>query len=94
MKPVEASIEAGAQAQQLINVECMEDFKDRPQVVIQFIASGLQQRISLELPVTLNKFFEPTVMNSEAFFGRWKNLNKLVFACLCLQSSLNDKFLL
>jgi len=76
VKPVEPAIEAGAQVQQLINVECVDDFKDRPQLVIQFIASGLQQRLSLELPLSINKFFEPTIMNSEAFFGRWKNLNK------------------
>jgi len=75
VKPVEPVIEAGAQVQQLINVECLEDFRDRPQLVIQFIASGLQQRLNLHFPITLNKFFEPTVMNSEAFFTRWKNLN-------------------
>lgn len=78
VKPVEPLIEAGAQVQQLINVECVEDFKDRPQLVIQFIASGLQQRLNMHFPLTVNKFFEPTVMNSEAFFTRWKNLNKLV----------------
>lgn len=75
MKPVEPVIEAGAQVQQLINVECVEDFKERPQLVLQFIASGLQQRISLEFPLSLNKFFEGTIMNTEQFFGRWKNLN-------------------
>ena len=76
VKPVEPVIEAGAQVQQFINVECIDDFKDRPQLVIQFIASGLQQRVQLHFPLTVNKFFEPTVMTSEAFFSRWKNLNK------------------
>lgn len=80
VKPVEPVIEAGAQVQQLINVECLEDFKDRPQLVIQFIASGLQQRLSIEFPLTVNKFFEGTVMNAEQFFGRWKNLSRYVFA--------------
>ncbi|KAI1285154.1 AP-2 complex subunit alpha [Halotydeus destructor] len=75
VKPVEPVIEAGAQVQQMINVELVDDFKDRPQLVIQFMASGLQQHLSLELPLSVNKFFEPTVMNSEAFFSRWKNLN-------------------
>lgn len=76
MKPVEPVIEAGAQVQQLINVECVEDFGDRPQLVLQFIASGLQQKLNLHFPLTLNKFFEPTAMDSEAFFTRWKNLNR------------------
>ena len=75
-RPVEPLVEAGAQVQQYINVEAVEDFKDRPQLVIQFIASGLQQRLNLHFPLTLNKFFEPTTMNAETFFSRWKNLNK------------------
>lgn len=76
VKPVDTSIEAGAQVQQLINVECVEDFKDRPALIVQFLLSGQEQRISLELPLSINKFFQPTVMNSESFFARWKNLNK------------------
>lgn len=75
-RPVEPLVEAGAQVQQLINVEALDSFRDRPQLVIQFIASGLQQRLNLHFPLTLNKFFEPTAMNSEAFFTRWKNLNE------------------
>lgn len=36
--------------------------------------SGVQQRFTLRLPLTVNKFFEPTEMNGESFFARWKNL--------------------
>lgn len=28
----------------------------------------------MKLPLTINKFFEPTEMNGESFFARWKNL--------------------
>lgn len=28
----------------------------------------------MKLPLTINKFFEPTEMNAESFFARWKNL--------------------
>lgn len=76
VKPVQPVIEAGAQVQQSLNVECIEDFKDRPSLIIQFSCDGSQQRIELELPLTLNKFFEPTTMNEQSFFARWKNLNK------------------
>lgn len=46
-----------------------------PTLTILFLYNGVQQRLSLKLPLTINKFFEPTEMNSEAFFTRWKNLS-------------------
>ncbi|CAG2107265.1 unnamed protein product, partial [Medioppia subpectinata] len=73
-KPVEPIIEAGAQVQQQINVECINDFSDLPTLLVEFSYNG-PQRFPLKLPLTLNKFLEQTVMNSETFFGRWKNLN-------------------
>lgn len=74
-KPVETGIEAGAQVQQLLNVECIEDFIELPALSIQFVYNNLPQQFRFQLPVTINKFFEPTEMNSEAFFSRWKNLS-------------------
>ncbi|XP_015930610.1 AP-2 complex subunit alpha-2 [Parasteatoda tepidariorum] len=74
-KPVEPTIDAGAQVQQQLNVECIDDFNEKPVLTIQFMYSNVLQKLSMKLPVTINKFFEPTVMNSEAFFTRWKNLN-------------------
>ncbi len=76
MRPVEPVIDAGAQVQQQINVECIDDFQDLPTILVQFVNNGVQQRMSLKLPATINKFMEQTVMNSETFFARWKNLNK------------------
>ncbi len=76
-KPVETAIEGGAQVQQLINVECIDHFASMPTLVVQFISNtNVPQKITLQLPITINKFFEPTTMNSENFFQRWKNLNK------------------
>ncbi|XP_054708680.1 AP-2 complex subunit alpha-2-like [Uloborus diversus] len=74
-KPVEPTIEAGAQVQQQLNVECIDDFSEKPVLTVQFMYSNVLQKLNMKLPVTVNKFFEPTVMNSEAFFTRWKNLN-------------------
>lgn len=42
--------------------------------MITFMYGGVQQRFTLKLPLTVNKFFEPTEMNGESFFARWKNL--------------------
>ncbi|CAM1326901.1 AP2A2 (predicted) [Pycnogonum litorale] len=74
-KPVEPIVEAGAQVQQLINFECVEEFQDPPTLIIEFLYNGAQQKLSLNLPVTINKFIEPTDMNSESFFTRWNNLS-------------------
>lgn len=63
--------------QQLINVECIDHFAAMPTLVVQFTSNtNVPQKVSLQLPITINKFFEPTAMNSENFFQRWKNLNK------------------
>lgn len=76
VKPVEPVIEAGAQVQQMLNIECIEDFKQRPGLIVQFTQNGVPHKFQLELPLSINKFFEPTTMNAESFFARWKNLNK------------------
>lgn len=74
VKPVEPAVEAGAQVEQMVNVECVEDFCDPPGLTVQFVYCGVQQQFALRLPVFLNKFLEPTAMNSDSFFSRWKNL--------------------
>ncbi|KAI5703090.1 hypothetical protein M8J76_015754 [Diaphorina citri] len=74
IKPIEPILDAGAQIQQLVNAECIEDYKDSPSLIISFIYNGVAQKITMKLPLTLNKFFEPTEMNADSFFARWKNL--------------------
>ncbi|OXB73804.1 UNVERIFIED_CONTAM: hypothetical protein H355_010350 [Colinus virginianus] len=36
---------------------------------------GTFQNLSVKLPITLNKFFQPTEMSSQDFFQRWKQLS-------------------
>uniref|UniRef100_A0A6B2EK83 AP-2 complex subunit alpha n=1 Tax=Phlebotomus kandelakii TaxID=1109342 RepID=A0A6B2EK83_9DIPT len=74
IKAVEPTLEAGAQIQQLLNAECIEDFADSPSIDLSFKHNGVHQKVNIKLPLTLNKFFEPTEMNGESFFARWKNL--------------------
>ncbi|CAG7726418.1 unnamed protein product [Allacma fusca] len=74
VKPVDSTVEAGAQAQQLVNIECIEDFIEYPNLVVTFLYNNVQQKLNLKLPVTINKFFEASDMNGETFFARWKNL--------------------
>ncbi|XP_033167686.1 AP-2 complex subunit alpha [Drosophila mauritiana] len=75
MKGVEPTLEAGAQIQQLLTAECIEDYADAPTIEISFRYNGTQQKFSIKLPLSVNKFFEPTEMNAESFFARWKNLS-------------------
>ncbi|KAH8281749.1 hypothetical protein KR054_002670 [Drosophila jambulina] len=75
MKAVEPTLEAGAQIQQLLTAECIEDYADAPTIEISFRYNGTQQKFSIKLPLSVNKFFEPTEMNAESFFARWKNLS-------------------
>lgn len=74
LKPVEPTLEAGAQIQQMMTAECVEDYCDSPALDISFRYNGLQKKFTIKLPLTVNKFFEPTEMNGESFFARWKNL--------------------
>ncbi|XP_043084685.1 AP-2 complex subunit alpha-2 isoform X3 [Puntigrus tetrazona] len=75
-KPVEPLIEGGAQVQQVINIECLTDFTDAPLLNIKFRYGGALQNLTLKLPVTINKFFQPTEMASHDFFQRWKQLSQ------------------
>ncbi|XP_078239799.1 AP-2 complex subunit alpha-2 isoform X2 [Pogona vitticeps] len=74
-KPVDPTVEGGAQVQQIVNIECLSDFMEAPFLNIQFRYGGTLQNVSVKLPITLNKFFQPTEMNSQDFFQRWKQLS-------------------
>lgn len=74
MKPMEPVLKAGTQIQQMLTAECIEDYLDAPSMSVSFMYNNVPQKITLKLPLTLNKFFEPTEMNGESFFARWKNL--------------------
>uniref|UniRef100_A0A669ED89 AP-2 complex subunit alpha n=1 Tax=Oreochromis niloticus TaxID=8128 RepID=A0A669ED89_ORENI len=76
-KPVEPLVEGGAQIQQVLNIECITDFSDAPLLNIKFSRyGGALQNLTLKLPVTINKFFQPTEMSSSDFFQRWKQLSQ------------------
>ncbi|XP_044125605.1 AP-2 complex subunit alpha-2 isoform X2 [Bufo gargarizans] len=74
-KPVETTVDGGAQVQQVINIECLQEFVDVPFLSIQFRYGGALQNFSVKLPITLNKFFQPTDMEAQDFFQRWKQLS-------------------
>ncbi|CAJ0563879.1 unnamed protein product, partial [Mesorhabditis spiculigera] len=78
-KPIDASVGAMAQVQQLINFVCVQEFNRMPILQISFNytqTAGGAARFDkfFYLPIFINKFFEPTDMTSETFFARWKAL--------------------
>jgi len=75
VKQVDSTVEAGAQFQQMVNVECVNDFIEQPDMNINFYYHGNPTTITCKLPISINKFIEPTEMTSEMFFSRWKNLS-------------------
>lgn len=75
VKDVDSTIEAGAQFQQMVNIECVTDFYEQPDMAITYTYNGETQSVNAKLPVSVNKFMEPAEMNAEAFFTRWKNLS-------------------
>ncbi|KAM9302192.1 AP-2 complex subunit alpha-2-like [Gastrophryne carolinensis] len=74
-KPVEPTVEGGAQLQQVVNIECTDDFVEAPVLNIQFRYGGTMQNVSVKLPITINKFFQRTEMEAQDFFQRWKQLS-------------------
>ncbi|XP_041093672.1 AP-2 complex subunit alpha-1 isoform X2 [Polyodon spathula] len=74
-KPVAPLVDGGAQEQQVLNIECLSEFTEAPQINIKFRYGAALQNLSLKLPVTINKFFQPTEMASQDFFQRWKQLS-------------------
>ncbi|XP_051885515.1 AP-2 complex subunit alpha-2-like [Pristis pectinata] len=74
-KPVDPILEGGAQVQQVLNIECISDFAIVPVLNVQFRYGRDLQNISVKLPITVNKFFQPTDMSAKDFFRRWKQLS-------------------
>ncbi|CAB3400253.1 unnamed protein product [Caenorhabditis bovis] len=93
-KPVEPTVAAGTQVQQLINFVCIQEFQKVPIIKIKFNytdRNGSPQHFdkNFYLPLFINKFFEPTNMTSEQFFTRWKSLGQNSQEC---QKIFNAKY--
>uniref|UniRef100_A0A2K5VZM7 AP-2 complex subunit alpha n=1 Tax=Macaca fascicularis TaxID=9541 RepID=A0A2K5VZM7_MACFA len=69
------AVDGGAQVQQVLNIECLRDFLTPPLLSVRFRYGGTPQALTLKLPVTINKFFQPTEMAAQDFFQRWKQLS-------------------
>ncbi|GAA6049489.1 hypothetical protein JCM3770_007364 [Rhodotorula araucariae] len=66
-------IDALAQVQHLVHVECRDLFAEPPLLHISYLAGSLQT-LTLGLPVWPTKFVEPVRLDAAAFFERWKQI--------------------
>jgi AP-2 complex subunit alpha len=73
--PVNNIIDGGAQVQQIITAECVQEYTQPPLLNIKFVSGGSMQYINLKVPIMMSKFFQPTTMSSADFFTRWNQLN-------------------
>lgn len=74
VKPIESTVKAKTQVQQIMNVECLGYFEEFPEIHISFMDGLVKEDLRLKLPIHLNKFFEPISMGRDDFVCRWKNL--------------------
>ncbi|KFZ14559.1 hypothetical protein V501_03165 [Pseudogymnoascus sp. VKM F-4519 (FW-2642)] len=69
----DATLNEGAQAQQMIMFEARAPFSKPPTMRISYLAGALQA-LTLALPLTVHKFMESAALSSEDFFRRWKQI--------------------
>lgn len=74
LNPLKADIASGEQEQQRLNIECFQAFDQLISFKICFSLEKQFYTITLNLPVTLNKFIEAAIMDQNTFFQRWKVL--------------------
>ncbi|KAI9894757.1 MAG: hypothetical protein M1814_002114 [Vezdaea aestivalis] len=69
----EPNIKPEAQSQQMIMCEARHAFIAAPTMRISYLAGALQA-LTLQLPVVLHKFMDPTQLSAEDFFKRWRQI--------------------
>nr|XP_042897115.1 AP-2 complex subunit alpha-2-like [Parasteatoda tepidariorum] len=66
---------AGEEIKQEIEIECLQEFSEKPALSVGFECFYKHFEISFMLPVTMSKFFEPISMDTNEFRTRWIILN-------------------
>ena len=69
----ETTVQPSAQSQQMIMFNAASPFTESPTMRISYMAGSLQA-LTLKLPVTLHKYMDGAVLNSDEFFKRWKQI--------------------
>lgn len=69
----EPSVPAAGQTQQTLLVEAHGPFSDAPTIRISYLAGALQA-YTLQLPVLMHRYMEPSTLSAEEFFKRWRQI--------------------
>ncbi|RAL13663.1 AP-2 complex subunit alpha [Aspergillus homomorphus CBS 101889] len=69
----EPSVPAAGQTQQTLLVESHGPFTDAPTIRISYLAGALQA-YTLQLPILMHRYMEPSALSAEDFFKRWRQI--------------------
>jgi AP-2 complex subunit alpha len=69
----ESSIPPAAQTQQTLFFEAHGPFSDAPTIRISYLAGALQA-YTLQLPILMHRYMEPSDLSAEDFFKRWRQI--------------------
>lgn len=69
----EPHVPASGQTQQTLFFEAQGAFTDAPTIRISYLAGALQA-YTLQLPILMHRFMEPSTLSAEEFFKRWRQI--------------------
>ncbi|KAF7116531.1 hypothetical protein CNMCM5793_005012 [Aspergillus hiratsukae] len=69
----EPSVPAAGQTQQTLFFEAHGPFSEAPTIRISYLAGALQA-YTLQLPVLMHRYMEPSTLSAEEFFKRWRQI--------------------
>jgi AP-2 complex subunit alpha len=69
----ESSIPSAGQTQQTLFFEAHGPFSDAPTIRISYLAGALQA-YTLQLPVLMHRYMDPSELTVEDFFKRWRQI--------------------
>lgn len=69
----EPSVAAVSQTQQTLFFEAQGPFTEAPTIRISYLAGALQA-YTLQLPIVMHRFMEPSTLTAEDFFRRWRQI--------------------
>ncbi|KAL1523477.1 hypothetical protein AB1Y20_018415 [Prymnesium parvum] len=72
--PLPAMVNPRAQAQQMLNLECLGPYGEPIQLALRFSTASGPQQLMLPLPLPATKFLQPLTVDGPEFFRRWKGL--------------------
>lgn len=93
----ESTIQPAAQTQQTLFFEAHGPFSDAPTIRISYLAGALQA-YTLQLPILMHRYMDPSDLSAEDFFKRWRQIGghpleaQKTFAVTSKGRTIHEKF--